>query len=80
MKIYQVYGERSERITLEFPCVKNKILSIFFKYAGQLELLGHLLPIVNIVKFVQMLNSKLGYHLKRQNAREMTFRQFTEQE
>ena len=60
---------------------KNKnnypFLSIFFKYAGQLELLRHLLP---IVKFVQMLNSKLGYHLTRQKAREMTFRQFIEQE
>ncbi|RGB29598.1 hypothetical protein C1646_713138, partial [Rhizophagus diaphanus] len=50
-------------------------LSIFFKYAGQLELLNHLLP---IVKFVQVLNSKLGYQLTRQKAKEMSFRQFVE--
>ncbi|CAB4390800.1 unnamed protein product [Rhizophagus irregularis] len=50
-------------------------LSIFFKYVGQLELLKHLLP---IVKFVQVLNSKLGYQLTRQKAREMSFRQFIE--
>ncbi|PKC70591.1 hypothetical protein RhiirA1_439366 [Rhizophagus irregularis] len=50
-------------------------LSIFFKYAGQLELLKHLLP---IVKFVQVLNSKLGYQLTRQKARDMSFRQFIE--
>ncbi|POG71347.1 hypothetical protein GLOIN_2v1607077 [Rhizophagus irregularis DAOM 181602=DAOM 197198] len=50
-------------------------LSIFFKYAGQLELLKHLLP---IVKFVQVLNSKLGYQLARQKARDMSFRQFIE--
>ncbi|RIA86037.1 hypothetical protein C1645_741134 [Glomus cerebriforme] len=52
-------------------------LSVFFKYAGQLELLKHLLP---IVKFVQILNSKLGYHLTRQKAREMEFRQFIDRE
>ena len=52
-------------------------LSIFFKYAEQLELLKHLLP---IVKFVQILNSKLGYHITRQKAREITFRQFIEKE
>src|SRR5687767_1511367 len=60
---------------------KNKnnypFLSIFFKYAIQLGLLRHLLP---IVKFVQILNSKLGYHLSRQKARDMTFRDFIEQE
>ncbi|GBB96188.1 hypothetical protein RclHR1_00270034 [Rhizophagus clarus] len=60
---------------------KNKnnypFLSIFFKYAEQLELLKHLLP---IVKFVQILNSKLGYQLTRQKAREMSFRQFIEKE
>ncbi|GBB90017.1 hypothetical protein RclHR1_01690002 [Rhizophagus clarus] len=52
-------------------------LSVFFKYSGQLELLNHLLP---IIKFVQILNSKLGYQLTRQKAREMTFRQFIEKE
>jgi hypothetical protein len=52
-------------------------LSVFFKYSQQLELLKHLLP---IVKFVQILNSKLGYQLTRQKAREMTFRQFIEKE
>ncbi|PKY42427.1 hypothetical protein RhiirA4_397377 [Rhizophagus irregularis] len=52
-------------------------LSVFFKYSGQLELLKHLLP---IIKFVQILNSKLGYQLTRQKAREMTFRQFIEKE
>ncbi|PKY44128.1 hypothetical protein RhiirA4_541609, partial [Rhizophagus irregularis] len=50
-------------------------LSIFFKYAGQLELLKHLLP---IVKFVQVLNSKLVYQLTRQKARDVSFRQFIE--
>ncbi|PKY15764.1 hypothetical protein RhiirB3_428014 [Rhizophagus irregularis] len=39
----------------------------------ELELLKHLLP---IIKFVQILHSKLGYQLTRQTAREMTFRQF----
>ncbi|EXX55608.1 hypothetical protein GLOIN_2v1622324 [Rhizophagus irregularis DAOM 181602=DAOM 197198] len=52
-------------------------LSILFKYSGQLELLKHLLP---IVKFVQILNSKLGYHLTRQNAKEMDFKTFLEKE
>jgi hypothetical protein len=52
-------------------------LSIFFKYVEQLKLLKHLLP---IIKFVQILNSKLGYQLTRQKAREMTFRQFIEKE
>ncbi|GES94812.1 hypothetical protein GLOIN_2v1481157 [Rhizophagus clarus] len=48
-------------------------LSIFFNYAEKLELLKYLLP---IVKFVQILHSKLGYQLTRQKAREMSFRQF----
>jgi hypothetical protein len=52
-------------------------LSIFFKYSKQLELLKHLLP---IVKFVQLLNNKLGYQLTRQTAKDMDFRQFIEQE
>ncbi|RIA99608.1 hypothetical protein C1645_849990 [Glomus cerebriforme] len=52
-------------------------LAIFFKYFGQLGLLKHLLP---IVKFVQILNSNLGYQLTRQMASEMTFRQFIERE
>jgi hypothetical protein len=52
-------------------------LSIFLKYSEQLELLKHLLP---IVKFVQILNSKLGYQLTRQQARDLTFRQFIEKE
>ncbi|CAB4379654.1 unnamed protein product [Rhizophagus irregularis] len=52
-------------------------LSILFKYSGQLELLKHLLP---IVKFVQILNSKLGYHLTRQNSKEMDFKTFLEKE
>src|SRR4051794_29862802 len=43
-------------------------LSVFFKYSEQLELLKHLLP---IAKFVQILNSKLGYQLTRQKARDM---------
>jgi hypothetical protein len=52
-------------------------LTIFFKYFEQLRLIKHLLP---IVKFVQILNSKLGYQLTRQMAGEMTFRQFIEKE
>src|SRR6266498_6051594 len=52
-------------------------LSVFFKHAKQLELLKHLFP---IVRFVQILNSKLGYYLTRQKSREMTFRKFIEQE
>ncbi|PKC07678.1 hypothetical protein RhiirA5_358849, partial [Rhizophagus irregularis] len=48
-------------------------LSIFLKYSHELELLKHLLP---IIKFVQILHSKLGYQLTRQTAEEMTFRQF----
>ncbi|GES94790.1 hypothetical protein GLOIN_2v1577211 [Rhizophagus clarus] len=60
---------------------KNKnnypFLSIFFKYSKQLELLKCLLP---VVKFVQILNSKLSYKITRQKAREMSFRQFIEKE
>ncbi|GBB91806.1 hypothetical protein RclHR1_01920010 [Rhizophagus clarus] len=52
-------------------------LALFFKYFGQLRLIKHLLP---IVKFVQILNSKLEYQLTRQMAGEMTFRQFIEKE
>ncbi|PKY62937.1 hypothetical protein RhiirA4_432835, partial [Rhizophagus irregularis] len=50
-------------------------LSVFLKYTQELELLEHLLP---IVKFVQILHSKLGYQLARQTAGEMTFRKFIE--
>ncbi|PKC14796.1 hypothetical protein RhiirA5_495093 [Rhizophagus irregularis] len=53
------------------------LLAIFFKYFEQLRLIKYLLP---IVKFVQILNSKLGYQLTRQIAGEMTFRQFIEKE
>ncbi|RIA92696.1 hypothetical protein C1645_804473 [Glomus cerebriforme] len=52
-------------------------LSVFFKYSGQLELLRHLFP---IIKFVQILNSELGFQLTRQTARDMTFKQFIEKE
>ncbi|RIA89917.1 hypothetical protein C1645_805996 [Glomus cerebriforme] len=52
-------------------------LSVFFKYSEQFKLLKHLLP---IIKFVQILNSKLGYQLTRQTAREMDFGQFIEKE
>jgi hypothetical protein len=52
-------------------------LTIFFKYSKQIELLKHLLP---IVKFVQILNTKLGYQLTRQTAKDMNFRQFIEKE
>ncbi|PKY59723.1 hypothetical protein RhiirA4_412518 [Rhizophagus irregularis] len=48
-------------------------LSVFLKYSQELELLKHLLP---IVKFIQILHSKLGFQLTRQTAGEMTFRQF----
>jgi hypothetical protein len=66
------YNSDLERNTNDYP-----FLSVFFKHAKQLELLKHLLP---IVKFVQILNSKLGYYLTRQKAREMTFRDFLENE
>jgi hypothetical protein len=52
-------------------------LSVFFDYAKQLELLKHLLP---IVKFVQILHSKLGYRLSRQKAKDMSFKNFLENE
>ncbi|PKY30496.1 hypothetical protein RhiirB3_447614, partial [Rhizophagus irregularis] len=52
-------------------------LSVFFKHSKQIELLKHLLP---IVKFVQILNAKLGYQLTRQTAKDMNFRQFIEKE
>ncbi|POG74253.1 hypothetical protein GLOIN_2v1577211, partial [Rhizophagus irregularis DAOM 181602=DAOM 197198] len=52
-------------------------LNIFFKHSKQIELLKHLLP---IVKFVQILNAKLGYQLTRQTAKDMNFRQFIEKE
>src|SRR3954454_17990859 len=66
------YISNLERNTNNYP-----FLSVFFKHGKQLELLKHLLP---IVKFVQILNSKLGYYLTRQKAREMTFREFLEKE
>jgi len=69
---FRAYYISEERNTNNYP-----FLSIFFKYAKQLELLKHLLP---IVKFVQILNSKLGYYLTRRNAREMTFKEFLENE
>ncbi|GES90916.1 hypothetical protein GLOIN_2v1785271 [Rhizophagus clarus] len=52
-------------------------LSVFFKYSQQLKLLKHLLP---IVKFVQILHSKLGYQLTRQDAGEMSFIKFINRE
>ncbi|PKC05361.1 hypothetical protein RhiirA5_485721 [Rhizophagus irregularis] len=52
-------------------------LSVFFRHSKQIELLKHLLP---IVKFVQILNAKLGYQLTRQTAKDMNFRQFIEKE
>src|SRR6266480_2843262 len=66
------YNSDLEGNTNNYP-----FLSVFFKHAEQLKLLKHLLP---IVKFVQILNSKLGYYLTRQKAREMTFRDFLEKE
>src|SRR3954447_553434 len=66
------YNSDLEGNTNNYP-----FLSVFFKHAEQLELLKHLLP---IVKFVQILNSKLGYYLTRQKARELTFRDFLEKE
>ncbi|CAB4488333.1 unnamed protein product [Rhizophagus irregularis] len=55
----------------------HPFLSVFFKHSKQIELLKHLLP---IVKFVQILNAKLGYQLTRQTAKDMNFRQFIEKE
>ncbi|GBC14226.1 hypothetical protein GLOIN_2v1789429 [Rhizophagus irregularis DAOM 181602=DAOM 197198] len=52
-------------------------LSVFFKHSKQIELLKYLLP---IIKFVQILNAKLGYQLLRQTAKNMNFRQFIEKE
>ncbi|GBC10143.1 hypothetical protein RclHR1_09380003 [Rhizophagus clarus] len=52
-------------------------LSIYFRYSQQLELLKHLLP---IVKFVQILHSRLGYKLVRQKSEVMTFKEFIEKE
>jgi hypothetical protein len=61
--------------------LKNEVnypfLSIVFRYAEQLELLKHLLP---IVKFVRILNSKLCYRLTRKSAKEMDFKTFLEKE
>src|ERR1043165_4436353 len=66
------YNRDLEGNTKNYP-----FLSVFFKHSKELELLKHLLP---IVKFVQILNSKLGYCLTRQKAGEMTFRDFLENE
>ncbi|PKK68756.1 hypothetical protein RhiirC2_867096 [Rhizophagus irregularis] len=54
-----------------------EILKNILNCLDELELLKHLLP---IVKFVQILNSKLGYHLTRQNSKEMDFKTFLEKE
>jgi hypothetical protein len=56
---------------------KYPFLNIFFKYFKDLPLIKYLYP---MVKFIQLLNNKLGYKLSREEAKEMTFRMFIENE
>jgi hypothetical protein len=62
------YNSNLEINTNNYP-----FLSVFFKHVNKLELLKHLLP---IVKFVQILNSKLGHYLTREKATDMKFKNF----
>ncbi|RIA84473.1 hypothetical protein C1645_742305 [Glomus cerebriforme] len=55
----------------------HPFLSIFFKHSKDLPLIKYLYP---IVKFVQLLNTKLGYKLSRDDAKKLTFRKFIENE
>ncbi|CAB4391094.1 unnamed protein product [Rhizophagus irregularis] len=56
---------------------KYPFLNIFFKYFENLPLIKYLYP---MVKFIQMLNNKLGYKLSRDDAKKTTFRMFIESE
>ncbi|CAB4467000.1 unnamed protein product [Rhizophagus irregularis] len=56
---------------------KYPFLNIFFKYFEDLPLIKYLYP---LVKFIQMLNNKLGYKLSREDAKKTTFRMFIESE
>ncbi|POG75640.1 hypothetical protein GLOIN_2v1475340 [Rhizophagus irregularis DAOM 181602=DAOM 197198] len=56
---------------------KYPFLNIFFKYFEYLPFIKYLYP---MVKFIQMLNNKLGYKLLRDDAKKTTFRMFIESE
>ncbi|RIA83495.1 hypothetical protein C1645_786218 [Glomus cerebriforme] len=56
---------------------KYPFLNIFFKHFEDLPLIKYLYP---MVKFIQLLNTKLSYKLLREDAKKLTFRQFIEKE
>ncbi|GBC08609.1 hypothetical protein RclHR1_08250006 [Rhizophagus clarus] len=56
---------------------KYPFLNIFFKYFEDLPLIKYLYP---MVKFIQILNNKLGYKISRDDAKTTTFRMFIESE
>ncbi|RIB21686.1 hypothetical protein C2G38_2175948 [Gigaspora rosea] len=60
---------------------KNKelfpLLNVFLEHEKYLNLIQHILP---IVKFTQILSSSLSHNIERQKARQLTFRQFIENE
>ncbi|KAF0511751.1 e3 ubiquitin-protein ligase [Gigaspora margarita] len=61
----QTYCMGYPDFSTKFPC-----LSLFFEYKEQLTLVKNLIP---IVKFTQMLSSRLCYRLKRDDALSLTF-------
>ncbi|CAG8520691.1 7447_t:CDS:2 [Acaulospora colombiana] len=52
-------------------------LDVFFKYENNLHLIKNLLP---ILKFAQILKTRLEHQITRQQARELTFREFIDRE
>ncbi|CAG8632718.1 32956_t:CDS:2, partial [Racocetra persica] len=56
---------------------KYPFLAQFFKHSEKLSLIKHLLP---IVRFVQILSSRLEYRLSRDEAEEQTFGEFIDNE
>ncbi|CAG8448575.1 852_t:CDS:2 [Dentiscutata erythropus] len=56
---------------------KFPFLGVFFRYKKKLHLIKNIFP---ILKFVQILKTRLEYQITRQEAREMTFDNFISQE
>src|SRR5256886_12654963 len=68
---------RPPRSTLFPYTTLFRSLSVFFEHKENLCLIRNLSP---IVKFVQIVKSCLEYKISRQQARDLTFRQFINQE
>ncbi|PKK80816.1 hypothetical protein RhiirC2_723487 [Rhizophagus irregularis] len=55
----------------------HPFLNVFFKHSKNLHLIKYLYP---MVKFIQILSTKLGYKISRDDAKKLTFRKFIENE